>query len=126
MANSGFYKAAWPVIGTDVVEVVQDFIKTGISPKAWNVIAITLISKTQSSKGPRDYRPISCCNVMYKCISKLICSRLKLVLGSIISPKQGAFVEGRSILHNILLCQDVVKHYGRKSCMPSFLLKMDL
>lgn len=46
--------------------------------------------------------------------------------GAIISPNQGAFVEGRSITHNILLCQDVVKHYGCKSCMPSCLLKMDL
>ena len=50
----------------------------------------------------------------------------KLVLRVIITPNQGAFVEGRSILHNILLCQDVVKHYGRRSCMPSCLIKMDL
>lgn len=35
-------------------------------------------------------------------------------------------MEGRSILHNILLCQDIVKHYGKKYCMPSRLLKMDL
>ena len=52
--------------------------------------------------------------------------KLRLVLGSIISPTQGAFIEGRSILHKILLCQDIVKHYGWKNCSPSCLLKIDL
>ena len=87
---------------------------------------ITLILKTQCPKGPGNYQSISCCNVIYKYITKLICSRLKLVLGAIISPNQGAFAEGCSFLHNILLCQDVVKHYGKRSCMPSCLINMDL
>ncbi|XP_057526487.1 uncharacterized protein LOC130805719 [Amaranthus tricolor] len=57
-----------------------------------------------------------------RCITKLICSRLKPVLEAIISSNQSPFVEGRSILYNILLCQDVVKRYGRRSCMPSCLI----
>lgn len=32
----------------------------------------------------------------------------------------------RNIIHNVLLCQDLVKHYGRKQCTPSCLLKIDL
>ncbi|XP_062118996.1 uncharacterized protein LOC133832701 [Humulus lupulus] len=36
-----------------------------------------------------DYRPIACCNTLYKCISKMLCSRLSEVLPSIISPNQG-------------------------------------
>ena len=47
-------------------------------------------------------------------------------MGSIISPMQGAFIEGKSFLHNILLCQDIVKQYGQKNCSPSCLLKIDL
>lgn len=124
--NSGFYKAARPVVGEDFIAATKKFFMTGNLPKDWNVTAITLIPKIQSPTGLGNYRPISFCNVIYKCISKLICSRLKLVLGAIISPNQGAFVKGRSILHNILLCQDIVKHYGRKYCMPRCLLKMDL
>ena len=82
--NSGFYRSAWEIV-------------------------ITLIPKVANPNTPGDYHPISCCNVIYKCIFKLICKKLHLVLGSIISPMQGAFIEGRSILHNILLCQDIVK-----------------
>ena len=52
--------------------------------------------------------------------------RLKKVLGGIISQSQGAFVAGRSIAYNILLYQDLVKHYTRKSCSPSCLIKVDL
>ena len=29
-------------------------------------------------------------------------------------------------MHNILLCLDLVKHYSRKNCAPSCLLKIDL
>ena len=44
--NSGFYKASWPVVGPDVVTVIQNFFHSGVLPKAWNVIAITLIPKS--------------------------------------------------------------------------------
>ena len=49
-----------------------------------------------------DYRPISCCNTIYKCISKIIAARIKGCLPDIISPAQTAFVQGRSIADNIL------------------------
>ncbi|XP_057526473.1 uncharacterized protein LOC130805706 [Amaranthus tricolor] len=56
----------------------------------------------------------------------LTCSRLKRVLGSIISQNQGAFVTGRLISHNILLCHDLVKHYSKRNCYPSCMIKVDL
>ena len=35
-------------------------------------------------------------------------------------------MEGRNVMHNILLCQDIVKQYGRKHFPPSILLKINL
>lgn len=55
-----------------------------------------------------------------------MCSIPKLVLGDIIHQAQGAFVASRSIVHNVLLCQDIVKHYSMKYCLPNALLKIDL
>ena len=52
--------------------------------------------------------------MIYKCINKLICEKLKVVLPGLISYNQGAFVENKSILHNVLLCPDVVKMYNDK------------
>lgn len=94
--------------------------------KSWQTTSITLIPKVQCPTHPGDFRPISCCHVIYKCVSKLICSKLKLVLGSLIDQAQGAFVEDRSIMHNILLCQYLVKQYSRERCAPSYLIKIDL
>lgn len=65
-----------------------------------------------------DFRPISCCNVIYKCVTKIIANRLKKVLPSLISTNQSAFVEGRKIVDNILLAQELVRNYHRRGLSP--------
>ena len=114
--NSGFYKVAWEIVGNDIVEAIQKFFDTWVLFKAWNVTAITLIPKSARPNDFGDFRSISFCHVIYKCISKLLWNRLKLVLNDIICISHGAFVAGRNILHNTLLCQDIVKHYEWKYC----------
>ena len=95
--NSKFYKAVWSVIGYDIVHAIQDFFRNDKMLNSWNITSITLVPKTSCPASPGDFRPIFCCHVLYKCVAKLICTRLRLVLTSIISPNQGGFVVGRSI-----------------------------
>ncbi|XP_021726861.1 uncharacterized protein LOC110694010 [Chenopodium quinoa] len=71
--------------------------------KQVNATFITLVPKVENANMVTQYRPIACCNVIYKIISKMICERLKEVLPELIDPSQGAFVAVRSILDNILL-----------------------
>ena len=73
-----------------------------------------------------DYRPISCCTTIYKCISKIIANRLKPLLPLIISSSQAAFVKGRSISDQVLLMQELVRNYHRKNISPRCALKIDL
>ncbi|XP_074304572.1 uncharacterized protein LOC141639314 [Silene latifolia] len=91
-----------------------------------NSTVITLIPKTGRPTSVKHYRPISCCNVIYKVISKLLCSRLALILPDLICKTQGAFVKGRSILENILICQDLIRQYNRGKASPRCLFKLDL
>ena len=105
---------------------MQSFFSSSKLLKQWNSTAIILVPKVKSLSSSRDYRPIACCHTIYKSISKFICSRLTLVLSDIVSLNQGAFVKGRSIIHNILLCKEIVRHYSRKNCSPSCLIKVDL
>ncbi|XP_056685575.1 uncharacterized protein [Spinacia oleracea] len=51
--------------------------------------------------------------------------RTGVVLPDIISQNQGAFVDGRSIMHNILIFQDIIKMYKRSQIQPNCFLKLD-
>lgn len=89
-----FFKAAWSIVGGDVTRAVHELFKSGKLLRQYNASTITLVPKCQKPKKVSDYRPISCCNILYKCISKLLAERLKKSLPSLISRNQSAFVEG--------------------------------
>ena len=66
-----------------------------------NTTLLALIPKVHAPMMVTDFRPISCCNVLYKIIAKLIVQKLSMVLDKLISPCQDAFIPGRSIGDNI-------------------------
>ena len=98
-----FYKAAWSVIGKDFVTAVQSFFLFGLMPRSVNATLLALVPKTTDAEKMSDYRPIACCNVIYKVVSKIIARRLKATLPEAIELNQCAFVEGRLLLENVLL-----------------------
>lgn len=100
-----FFIAAWPVIGTEVTAGILHFFNTLHLPRIVNSTAVALVPKVDYQSHISHYRPISCCNTIYKCISKLLAARFKLVIPSIISNNQSAFVQKRSIGDNITLAQ---------------------
>lgn len=57
--TSGFYKEAWPTVGTQVCAAVHDFFKHGKLLKEINTTAITLVPKIDCPKYVGDYRPIA-------------------------------------------------------------------
>ncbi|XP_074267542.1 uncharacterized protein LOC141590932 [Silene latifolia] len=124
--TSCFYKASWETIHGDLCAAIKDFFIHRKLLKQINSTNIVLIPKLDNPKSVKDFRPISCCNTIYKLISKLLCNRLSGCLPKIINPAQCAFIKGRSILGNILISQDLVRLYERKSASPKCLMKVDL
>ena len=112
-------------MGPLVCSAIQEFFKTGQLPRFYGETKIVMLPKRDHPETPSDFRPISCCNVVYKTITKLLCSRIKEVLPSLINEGQGAFVQGRQLLFNVLICQDLERGYNKKK-PPSCLLKVDL
>ncbi|KAK4384115.1 hypothetical protein Sango_3090400 [Sesamum angolense] len=124
--SSGFFKAAWPVVGEEVSKAIMDFFKTGRLLKQLNATLLTLIPKVRTPHSVAEFRPISCCNVVYKVISKIIVSRIREILDLLISPSQNAFVPGRLISDNILLAQELFSGYNQCRLPPRCALKVDL
>ena len=101
--NAYFFKKSWPIIGDLVSATIQEFFTTGKLLKELNATILALVPKIPNPSTMSEFRPISCCNTIYKVISKIIASRIKRILPEIINPNQAAFIQGRIIGDNILL-----------------------
>lgn len=67
----------------------------------WNRTTITLIPKSRQALQVKDYRPISCCLVVYKIIAKILAKRLQEVSPKVVSQAQTGFIPGRAIVDNV-------------------------
>ncbi|GAV91932.1 hypothetical protein CFOL_v3_35317, partial [Cephalotus follicularis] len=101
--NGYFCVKAWQVIGDECVEAV--FFASYSMPQTLNATILALIPKCSNPSRYADFLPISCCNFLYKVITKILANRIKLWLHHIIYPAQSAFIGGRQIEDNILLAQ---------------------
>ncbi|KAL2252965.1 UNVERIFIED_CONTAM: hypothetical protein Sindi_0091200 [Sesamum indicum] len=110
----------------EVILAVLDFFNMNRLLKQINTTLLTLIPMVHSPMTVGDFRPISCCNVLYKIIAKLIVQRLSVILDKLISPCQAAFVTGRSIGDNIMLAQELFTGYNQAHRPPRCALKVKI
>ena len=123
-----FFQQYWDTIGPEVTKAVASFLSTGKLLEQINYTHICLIPKVARPKKMSELRPIALCNVIYKICSKAITSRLKKILGSIISPFQSAFIPGRLISDNTLVANEVSHfiHTNSSKTNGVFSLKLDM
>lgn len=98
-----FFQKCWDIIKSDLIEVLDEFYYFEEFYEHLNDTLIVLIPKCSNAKELKDYRPTSLLSSVYKIISKVLSSRLKLVVKGIIAQSQSAFVEERQILDSVLI-----------------------
>lgn len=109
-----FIKKYWDIVKVDIHNMMHEFYFVNEIPKGCNSSFITLIPKVDNPLTFSDFRPISLIGIQYKIISKILANRLAMVIDSIVSPEQSAFVKGRQILDGPLLLNEVIDWYRIK------------
>ena len=121
--NIGFIKDFWEDIKGDVMRFISEFHRNGKLSRGINSTFIALIPKVDSPQRLNDFCPIALVGCLYKILSKVLASRLRLIIGRVVSDTQ-TFVKERQILDGILIANEVVDE-AQKSNKELMLFKVD-
>ncbi|GKE71919.1 RNA-directed DNA polymerase, eukaryota, reverse transcriptase zinc-binding domain protein, partial [Tanacetum coccineum] len=124
--TSEFFKKAWDVVGNEVCLAIKDFFKNGKLLGEVNSTLIALILKVNTPNKFYQFRPIACCNVIYKCNSKILTNRIKSGLDKVDHINQSAFIRGRYIQDNILIAQELLRGYNKKNGPKRCAMQIDI
>lgn len=111
---------------SDFSKAVREFFFNGKVLQQTNHTFISLIPKADNPTLVKELRPISCCNVFLKVITKILANRVQSVLNVIVSESQGAFVQGRSLLITLRLPLRSSLVMVQKGFLLDVLLRWDL
>lgn len=123
--GAAFFKQHWINLKDLMLKAYNEALQTGEFIKEINHTFISLIPKVKKPDRIEEYRPIACCNVTYKILSKIICTRLNKVLPDLISQCQSAFIKGRCISENSLLAHELIRNFNKKGA-EKICIKVDL
>ena len=104
----GFIKEFWNLLKDDLSRFMVEFHRNGKLTKGLNYTFIALIPKVNSLQRLNDFGPISLVGSLYKILVKVLANRLRLVIGSVVSESQSAFVKMKQILYSILIANEAV------------------
>jgi len=101
-------------VGTNVSARVLEVLNGRLHPKCINQTYVTVIPKVKAPQSPKDFRPISLENVIYKLVSKVLVDCLKEVLPPVIHESQIAFFLAWMIINTAITAFEHFYHMKKK------------
>ncbi|GJX47356.1 RNA-directed DNA polymerase, eukaryota [Tanacetum coccineum] len=119
-----FFRKYWTVVGPDFCIAVKWFFDHGDFAIGCNSSFVALIPKVLDPKVVSDYRPISLIGSLYKVVTKILASRLSLVISDLISDVQTAFLPNRQILDGPFIINEILARCKLKK-QQAMIFKVD-
>ncbi|XP_012853646.1 PREDICTED: uncharacterized protein LOC105973172 [Erythranthe guttata] len=121
-----FYVGCWSIVKHEVISFIQGFFMGDQLSRSVTMTSLILLPKVESPKGFGDFRPISLSNFTSKLISKILANRLSQFLHLVINEEQAGFIKGRSIHESIILAQELVEDFDRRTPGGNLIFKVDM
>lgn len=102
----------------------MEFFSNSMLPRGITSLFIALFPKRENPQKVGDFRPISLIGCIHKLISKLLATRMKSVIGPLISQCQSTFLANRQILDGVLAINEIVD-LARKKKEDCLVMKVD-
>jgi hypothetical protein len=113
-------------VGKDVQHLTLSILNDEIDSKEINKTYIALIPKCKNPNSPKQFRPISLCNVIMKIATKTIANRLKCILPDVVDEEQSVFVKGRLITDNALVAMECFHWLKKKTKVKKGMMALKL
>ena len=121
-----FFQRNRQVVVVTIFKLVLNIFK-GKNVAKFNDAFLVLILKYKKPKFVNQFKPIAFCNVVYKCITKIIANSFKPLLPSLISLFQVSFITKRYIQDNIVVIQELIHNMRKmRSKKGFFAIKVNL
>ncbi|GJS76528.1 RNA-directed DNA polymerase, eukaryota [Tanacetum coccineum] len=119
-----FFRKFWDVVGSDLCTAVLWFFEHGSFASGCNSSFITIIPKILDPKVVNDFRPISLIGCIYKTVTKILASRLSMVISSLISDVQTSFLSNRQIPDGPFIINEILSRCKTKK-QKTMIFKVD-
>nr|GEX69510.1 RNA-directed DNA polymerase, eukaryota [Tanacetum cinerariifolium] len=119
-----FFRKFWDLIGPDMCIAVDWFFTHNSFSRGYNASFISLIPKVHDPMSVSDFRPISLIGSLYKVVTKILATRLSLVISDLISEVQTPFLSNRQILDGPFIINELIS-WCRHRKQQAMVFKVD-
>ncbi|CAI5968465.1 unnamed protein product [Closterium sp. NIES-65] len=114
----------WELLREPMMKMIKDFVGSGKLPDVANEAVTILLYKKGAETDIKNYRPITLLSGVYKLLAKVVATRMKAVLGQVISKEQYGFLPGRRLSDAVSMVADMIEA-GRNGNNDWYLLLID-